>query len=57
MFYDDVSHNRVFFESSFGFLKMDIFKNVQNRKPKKSFEKSLLLKIYYYTYIYIYDDK
>ena len=26
-------------KKSDGFLKMDIFKNVQNRKPKESFEK------------------
>jgi len=27
------------FKKSEGFLKMDIFKNVQNRKPKESFKK------------------
>ena len=29
-----------FIKKSEGFLKMDIFKNVQNRKAKESFEKS-----------------
>jgi hypothetical protein len=29
------------FKKSDGFLKMDIFKNVQNRKVKESFEKGV----------------
>ena len=29
------------FKKSDGFLKMDIFKNVQNRKVKESFEKDV----------------
>ena len=30
------------FKKSIGFLKLDIFKNVQNRKVKQSFEKDVL---------------
>jgi len=35
----------LFFKTIFGFLKLDIFKNVQNRKPPRLFKLELLLKI------------